>query len=106
MARPYRAKLKLPSSHCDKDSHWIDEQLQKLPVKYQGKARIAYSDAYKAEFESELVPYKRENKARRSANNRLRAYVKAVLNAIEKSRDESASKTDSNVTSPTGFSGW
>lgn len=106
MARPYRAKLKLPSSHCDKDSQWIDEQLQKLPVKYQGKARIAYSDAYKAEFEAESVPYKRENKARRSANNRLRAYVKAVLDGIEKVREESASKPESNTSSPTGFSGW
>jgi hypothetical protein len=106
MARPYRAKLKLPSSHCDKDSQWIDEQLQKLPVKHQGKARIAYSDAYKAEFESESVPYKRENKARRSANNRLRAYVKAVLDAIEVAREEQSYKPESNNTSPTGFTGW
>lgn len=106
MARPYRAKLKLPSPHCDKDSQWIDEQLQKLPAKYQGKARIAYSDAYKAEFESESVSYKRENKARRSANNRLRAYVKAVLDAIEKAREEQSNKQEGNTTSPTGFSGW
>lgn len=62
------------------DTEWVKQQIMMLPKhELKEKAYNGYSKAYKAAMDSEPVEHKKENKARREANTRLRLYVSKFL---------------------------
>lgn len=58
------------------DRKWIEDKIMALPFSYRKIAVQKYSAVFRAEFEST----NNEGKARREANNRLRAFVERVGN--------------------------
>lgn len=66
----------IPHPH---DAQWYSEQIKRLPVPLQRKAREGYERAWLAAYESEEVEHRRSNAARRAANIRLREYVEKIL---------------------------
>lgn len=66
----------IPHPH---DAHWYSEQIKRLPVPMQRKAREGYERVWLAAYEAEEVEHRRSNAARRAANIRLREYVEKFL---------------------------
>ncbi|HBD3035062.1 TPA: hypothetical protein KIU63_004904, partial [Citrobacter koseri] len=79
---------RLPTTHCDADASWIQEQLQQLPTVMRQKALVNYAEVYQQAFDAEPVSYRQKNRARHEANTRLRLFVgkyhKAVMGLTEK----------------------
>lgn len=50
--------------------------LSKLPKRVRKRVSVLYAEAFIAEYDKEPIAHKKENKARREANTRLRKYVK------------------------------
>ena len=73
-----RRQVTLPINHCEDDADWIEQQLLRLPTKYQLQARASYTDIYKETYDAEPSEHRRTNKARSAANTRLRLFVKRV----------------------------
>lgn len=65
----------LPETYCKDDEKWIIEMLSKLPQRVRKRVSVLYAEAFIAEYEKEPIAHKKENKARREANTRLREYV-------------------------------
>lgn len=66
----------IPHPH---DAQWYSEQIKRLPVPLQRKAREGYERAWLAAYEAEEVEHRRSNAARCAANIRLREYVEKIL---------------------------
>lgn len=65
--------------HSSEDAKWIRQQLERIPPRYRQQAMDGYSEAYKSAYDAEPVEHRKENAARRAANERLRKYVEKVL---------------------------
>ena len=70
--------------HFDGDKAWIVEQLELLSKQHQIQARAAYSDIFYKTHRNEPVEYKKNNRARREANIRLRNFVDKCLATYKK----------------------
>ena len=77
------AHVGLPTVHYGADAEWIQEQLQRLTPSVRPKIALKYAEVYQEAFESEEVTYRKENKARREANTRLRLFVNRYAAASE-----------------------
>lgn len=90
MAYTKRRKVTLPVNHHDQDADWLESELLKLHPRDQIYASTAYSGIYAETMNNEPVEHKRVNKARRTANLRMREFVakkKALLtSSITESR--------------------
>lgn len=71
-----------PANCCRDDEKWIIEQMSKLPTKVRAKISALYSDVYVTAYNNESINHKKENRARREANTRLREYVKRYTSVI------------------------
>lgn len=60
------------------DKKWILEQLRKIPAHDHADVIAGYSQLYQAAHDAEPLDHKKENKARLTANSRLRAYIKKI----------------------------
>jgi len=74
--------INLPANCCRDDEKWIIEQMSKLPTKVRAKISALYSDVYVTAYNNESINHKKENRARREANTRLREYVKRYTSVI------------------------
>ncbi len=74
--------INLPQHYCKDDEKWIAEQLSKLPKKIRTKISTSYSDVYINAYNNEPINHKKENRARREANSRLRVYVKRYTSVM------------------------
>ena len=69
----------LPKLHHQHDRKWIEEQLKKLPPSALEAAIKGYEKVFTESYDSEPVEHKKMNKARFSANTRLREYVEKII---------------------------
>ncbi|POP45047.1 hypothetical protein CHU32_13790 [Superficieibacter electus] len=69
------SQLELPSSFCQADFEWIQEQLHRLTPTARQKAIQRYAAVYQETFDAEPVSYRKDNRARHEANTRLRLFV-------------------------------
>ena len=74
MTTPPRSEA-IPHPH---DAQWYSEQIKRLPVPLQRKARESYEQVWLVAYEAEEVEHRRSNAARRAANTRLREYVEKI----------------------------
>ena len=74
--------ITLPDHYCRDNEKWIIEQMSKLPTKVRAEISALYSDVYVSAYNNEPINHKKENKARREANTRLREYVKRYTSVI------------------------
>ena len=68
----------LPERCHPDDQKWIEEQLKKLPLFALRRAIDGYDKVFSESYDNEPIAYKKENKARRDANTRLREYVEKI----------------------------
>lgn len=57
------------------DKKWILEQLSKIPALEHADVIAGYSQLYQEAYDAETLDHKKDNKARFTANSRLRAYI-------------------------------
>ena len=69
----------LPARYHKDDQKWIEEQLKKLPPFALRRAIEGYDKVFSESYDNEPIAYKKENKARRDANTRLREYVEKII---------------------------
>ena len=69
----------LPERCHEHDKKWIEEQLKKLPTIALHRAIEGYEKVFAESYDNEPIAYKKENKARRDANTRLREYVEKII---------------------------
>ena len=69
----------LPERYHPHDKDWIEEQLKKLPPFALRRAIEGYDKVFAESYNNEPIEYKKENKARRDANTRLREYVEKII---------------------------
>ena len=69
----------LPKRYHPDDQKWIEEQLKKLPTIALHRAIEGYEKVFAESYDNEPITYKKENKARRDANTRLREYVEKII---------------------------
>lgn len=69
----------LPARYHKDDQKWIEEQLKKLPPFALDTAIKGYEKVFAESYDNEPIAYKKENKARRDANTRLREYVEKII---------------------------
>ena len=69
----------LPERYHPHDKKWIEEQLKKLPPFALRRAIEGYDKVFSESYNNEPIEYKKENKARRDANTRLREYVEKII---------------------------
>lgn len=67
--------MRLPEHHLEADAQWICQQLEGLTRQQRERAIARYSEIYRQAFDLEPVDFRKENKARREANTRLRLFV-------------------------------
>ena len=70
----------LPKTIHDHDIKYVQSQLAKIPYSYRIRACDGYSQAWNEAYEAEPELRNKENKARHTANTRLREYVDRVMN--------------------------
>ena len=99
----FRSRVALPLNHSERDAEWLEGVLLRLSPAHQLKACMAYSDAFNDAYEAETVEHKKENAARRTANNRIRKFRDACLDAYMVSAQESIDSAHGSVG---GFSGF
>ena len=74
----YRNKLsggQMPANYCHDDRFWIDGKLSMVSIEERGKLCAAYAKCYRDAYAAEQHEVRKEGKARREANTRLREYV-------------------------------
>lgn len=69
-------QVKMPECYPKESHDFIVEQLSKLPFSKRDRVCKLYSEAYQEAHDLEPISYRKDNAARRSANNRLRVYVR------------------------------
>lgn len=72
----FHVNVLMPERFYPDDEKWIREMLLHLDPATRGKISIKYSDVYDDEYEKEPVSYRKDNKARKMANKRLREFVR------------------------------
>lgn len=75
--------VEMPARYSHADARWIQEQLLLLPPSLRRKIAQRYSEVYEVEFDTELVSYRKENRARHEANVRLRRFAETHGRAIQ-----------------------
>ncbi|MFQ6245282.1 hypothetical protein ACLMPP_12495 [Yersinia enterocolitica] len=75
--------IDMPTAFCKDDEAWIREQLLQLPPSLRRRVAVKYTAVYQETFDSEPVSFRRENRARREANTRLRLFVKNQGRALQ-----------------------
>ncbi|WP_285130189.1 hypothetical protein [Leclercia adecarboxylata] len=80
---PNEALNSLPSSYCQADAEWIQEQLLSLTPAVRQKAIQRYAVVYQESYDAEPVSYRKENRARHEANTRLRLFVRNHGRALQ-----------------------
>lgn len=60
------------------DKKWILEQLRKIPAHDHADVVAGYGQLYRAAYDAEPLEHKKDNKARYTANSRLREYIKKM----------------------------
>ena len=69
------------------DSKWVTEQLKQLPTPMiRTKALMKYREVFKQAYDAEPLSHRKDGKARREANLRLRSYVTRVMAKIGNTR--------------------
>ncbi|EAA7987439.1 hypothetical protein BRR54_09475 [Salmonella enterica] len=71
----------MPEHFFDADRAWIQEQLLQLDPTTRVKISAKYAEVYRETWDTEPVPFRKDNRARRSANTRLRVYVQKYARA-------------------------
>lgn len=71
----------MPDHFCDADRAWIQEQLLQLDPTTRVKIADEYARVYREVWDKEPVLFRKDNKARRNANTRLRVYVQKYARA-------------------------
>lgn len=69
----------LPELHHPHDKKWIEEQLKKLPPSALATAIKGYEKVFSESYDNEPLEHRKENKARFTANTRLREYVEKII---------------------------
>lgn len=69
-------QVKMPECYPVESHKFIVEQLCQLPFSKRDRVCKLYSEAYREAYDLEPISYRKENVARRSANARLRVYVR------------------------------
>lgn len=69
----------MPDHYCLDDAKFINQKLSILHEEERVQVCIAYSKVYQHEYEAEEIEFKKENKARREANIRLRNFIEKRL---------------------------
>jgi hypothetical protein len=65
----------MPSHYFPHDKKWIEEKLAILNIVERARVCAAYSHVYLTTLEAEPSEIKKENAARRAANERLRVFI-------------------------------
>lgn len=73
----------LPSVYASADEEWIKQQLLSLTPAARTKAVQRYAAVYQEALDAEPVSFRKENRARHEANNRLRLFVKNQGRALQ-----------------------
>lgn len=81
MYRQQQIRTVMPEHYLTDDESWIQEQLLQLDPTTRVKIARKYAEAYQEAWDKEPVPFRKDNKARRSANTRLRVYVQKYARA-------------------------
>ncbi len=71
----------MPEHYHADDADWIQEQLLQLDPTTRVKTAMRYSEVYRETWDKEPVSFRKGNRARRSANTRLRVYVQKYARA-------------------------
>lgn len=75
--------VEMPTSYCQADADWIQQQLLGLPAQLRRKVALRYAEVYEATFNAEPVSFRKENRARHEANTRLRLFVRNQGRALQ-----------------------
>lgn len=78
---PNLTRTIMPEVYCAADAGWIQDMLIQLSPAARGKIAVKYAQVYQATWDSEVIEYKQENRARHEANSRLRECVKTYAAA-------------------------
>ncbi|EEH1060080.1 hypothetical protein ITL57_001628 [Salmonella enterica] len=81
MFRQQQIRTVMPEHYLTDDENWIQEQLLQLDPTTRVKIARKYAEAYLEAWDKEPVPFRKDNKARRNANTRLRVYVQKYARA-------------------------
>ena len=76
--------LPMPAHYHPHDASWIDQRLAYCTdIKERLKVCQAYSDVYQAEHEKEPHKVRKDGKARRAANARLRLFIQKKFRVFQ-----------------------
>lgn len=75
-----------PKTIHEHDIKYVQSQLAKIPYSYRVKACDGYSSAWAEAYEAEPEMRHKENKARHSANTRLREFTDKVIKNIRREK--------------------
>lgn len=81
MYRHQQIRTVMPEHYLHDDENWIQEQLLQLDPTTRVKIAMKYAEVYRDTWDKEPVPFRKDNRARRSANTRLRVYVQKYARA-------------------------
>ena len=65
----------MPASYHPDDAQYIDGKLSMIGIEERGKLCSAYAKCYRDTYASEPNEVRKDGKARREANTRLREYI-------------------------------
>ena len=78
MAIDYNRKLsggQMPANYYQDDAQYIDDKLSMVSIEERGKLCAAYAKCYRDAYAAEPNEVRKDGKARREANTRLREYI-------------------------------
>ena len=78
MAIDYGRKLsgdQMPANYHPDDAQYIDGKLSMIGIEERGKLCSAYAKCYRDAYNAEPNEVRKDGKARREANTRLREYI-------------------------------
>ena len=78
MAIDYNRKLsggQMPANYHHDDAQYIDGKLSMIGIEERGKLCYAYAKCYRDAYAAEPNEVRKDGKARREANTRLREYI-------------------------------
>lgn len=64
------------------DREWVTSQIKRLPAEFRSDTWERYEALYWDVYNNEPVNHKKENAARKAANNRLRVFLTEVQEAV------------------------
>lgn len=78
-----KVNILMPEHYFQHDEKWIRDMLLKLKPSVRNRVAIKYSKIYQEYFEKECIHHKKENSARKAANERLRLFIKNQASFLE-----------------------